>query len=94
MMATGSGLVNNWEQAVRTHLCWKMRFFRHPVERLFNNVDIRCTTSYPEPLRRSPGYDVDSISVCQCVDPIMVFRVSTAHPNDAFCVEIDYSVEL
>ena len=59
--------------------------FRHPVEHLFNNVDIQCTTSYPEPLRRSPGYDVD---------PIMVFRVSTAHPNDAFCVEIDYSVDL
>ena len=74
---------------MRTHLCWQMRFFRHPVEHLFNNVDsdvdIQCTTSYPEPLRRSPGYDVD---------PIMVFRVSTAHPNDELCVEIGCSVEL
>jgi hypothetical protein len=26
------------------------RFFRHPVERLFNNVDIRCTTSYTQSL--------------------------------------------
>jgi hypothetical protein len=29
MIATCSRLVNNWEQAVRTHLCWQMRFFRH-----------------------------------------------------------------
>ena len=70
---------------MRTHLCWQVRFFRHPVERLFNNVDIQCTTSYPWPLRGSPGYEVD---------PIMVFRVSTAHPNDALAVdEFEYEYQ-